>query len=1021
MSKIKKILCMLLVCAMITTQCSLFNTVFAQTEEDEPLKIEVSTDKSSYSSFGIANITVTVTNTSDEIINNISAEAVFEQLAPINSKTSETYKEIESLQSGESFTFSYKATLNANKVNINFFEKIILWFVRLFNGGYNATSHNIEAVTEDITEIKFGKYTVQNVVSVDYEKTYDKIPDADFKAFQDIRESIENLSTKEEVIEILEDEITKGNIKDYQVDETCITFETVFGIKGVWEDETYFSDGNKSVSLNDKSNIVRESPSGNTYADILNQVSSSSIVSSVGDIAVIRPYRSTDFQYDDFLTTGEILADAIGADIDVFDNTNATVSVLENLDNYGIVLVDSHGSLISGEPYICLTQTFNNQQVSSSDLNDIVVNQNNQIRVHSSFFENNYADNAFDDCLIFLGTCYSMYDSSFSDILIEKGVDCVYGYTNIVSVSYCNITLVENMLENLLLDGDSSSKAYNETISVCGKTDPKNKKTDFVMQNSKNLSLYGAFSGLVVESVGASNKPLVNVTVTAENDNYKVTGKTDANGKFTLKLPLGTYKISLSLENYTSTPTTITVDENTTNQAPYLFFMKKDDSSGGDTGSEKASVHGTVIDSESQQSISNVKVTLYAEDTQETYTTVTDEIGDFSFENLTAGRYTLSFEHEDYTINETNSFTLDGGLMFVFTDPFEFTKKDSAGGDDSGETTDPDRTVIDSGNCGANGDNVTWTLYDDGELVISGSGTMKEYGYDSTSRPLWYSYSSYIKTVKIENSIKNIGSYAFSDCANLTNIIISDSVTNIGGAAFKNCENLKIIIIPDNVTRIGDSAFYGCHSLASVTIGSGVKSIGNSAFSMCSNLKKIEIPTSVTSIYDYAFSNCDSLASVVIPKSVTYMEDEVFYCCDSLADITVDLENNYYSSDEYGVLFNKNKTELIKYPQGNTRTSYIIPDSVIVIGERAFSYCTNLTNITISNNVTSVESQSFEKCYSLTNISISNSIISIGWYAFSNCTSLTDVYYTGTQTQWDNLSIDSGNTYLTNATIHYNS
>ncbi|MBQ3151470.1 MAG: leucine-rich repeat protein, partial [Clostridia bacterium] len=179
-----------------------------------------------------------------------------------------------------------------------------------------------------------------------------------------------------------------------------------------------------------------------------------------------------------------------------------------------------------------------------------------------------------------------------------------------------------------------------------------------------------------------------------------------------------------------------------------------------------------------------------------------------------------------------------------------------------------------------------------------------------------------------------------------------------------------------------------------------------------------------------------------IPDSVTSIGDDAFYFCESLTSITVDKNNSNYSSDKYGVLFNKDKTDLIKYPVGNGRTSYTIPDSVTSIGDSAFyscdsltsitipdsvtsigdgafAWCDSLTSVTIGNSVTSIGSSAFYYCYSLTSMTIPDSVTSIGNSAFYGCTNLTDVYYQGTEAQWNKISIGSYNDPLKNATIHF--
>ena len=186
-----------------------------------------------------------------------------------------------------------------------------------------------------------------------------------------------------------------------------------------------------------------------------------------------------------------------------------------------------------------------------------------------------------------------------------------------------------------------------------------------------------------------------------------------------------------------------------------------------------------------------------------------------------------------------------------------------------------------SGTCG---ENLTWTLSDDGVLTISGTGAMTDYSY-SSSAP-WYSSRSSITSVIISDGVTSIGKYAFYDCRSLTSVTIPNSVTSIGAYAFEDCSGLTSVTIPNSVKSIGSQAFSGCSSLTSVTIPNSVTSIGNSAFSDCTGLTSVTIPGSVTSIGYCAFYSCTSLTSVTIPNSVTSIGEGAFWGCTGLTSVT---------------------------------------------------------------------------------------------------------------------------------------
>ncbi len=313
-------------------------------------------------------------------------------------------------------------------------------------------------------------------------------------------------------------------------------------------------------------------------------------------------------------------------------------------------------------------------------------------------------------------------------------------------------------------------------------------------------------------------------------------------------------------------------------------------------------------------------------------------------------------------------------------------------------TLDPGE-LVDSGTAG----DLTWEFYDSGLLKISGQGSMSNYTGGNSP---WYGHRKEITRVEIESGVTSIGDYAFYGCNSLTSVTIPDSVTGIGQYAFSYCSSLTSVTIPDSVTSIGNQAFLDCNSLTSVTIPDSVTSIGQSAFSGCGSLTSVTIPDSVTSIGNQAFWNCTSLTSVTIPDSVTSIGQSAFSGCDSLTSVTI--PDSVTSIGQYAFY-------------GCGLTSVTIPDSVTSIGKYAFYDCDSLTSVTISYGVTRIGDDAFRNCDSLTSVTIPDSVTSIGYWAFYECSSLTDVYYSGSQAQWNTVSISSGNYPLTSAAIHCNS
>ena len=140
------------------------------------------------------------------------------------------------------------------------------------------------------------------------------------------------------------------------------------------------------------------------------------------------------------------------------------------------------------------------------------------------------------------------------------------------------------------------------------------------------------------------------------------------------------------------------------------------------------------------------------------------------------------------------------------------------------------------------------------------------------------------------------------------------------------------------------------------------------------------IEEGVTSIGAYAFYECGQLISVQIPQGVTRIGNGAFTYCRNL-------------------------------------TSVELPDSVTSMDQYAFAGCPRLESVRISAGLSAIAFGAFGECYALREVTIPESVTAIEMYAFKDCISLETVYYGGYPSQWDRISIDSFNEYLSSATI----
>ncbi len=217
-----------------------------------------------------------------------------------------------------------------------------------------------------------------------------------------------------------------------------------------------------------------------------------------------------------------------------------------------------------------------------------------------------------------------------------------------------------------------------------------------------------------------------------------------------------------------------------------------------------------------------------------------------------------------------------------------------------------------------------------------------------------------IVNVNIPNTVTSIDSYAFSACSNLKNITFSNNLKKIDYASFGSCTNLTSISFPASLMEIGRQAFVNCEKLTSVSLSNGLIGIDDRAFRNCKSLSSINIPNSVKDIGTEVFEDCISLKTVSIGYGAetvpTYYS--AFTGCVSLESISIHANNKKYCSVD-GVLYNKNKTEILWYPQGKKTNSYTVPSGIKTLNRNTANDNQYLKNVTIYDNVTYIENEAF--------------------------------------------------------------
>lgn len=252
-------------------------------------------------------------------------------------------------------------------------------------------------------------------------------------------------------------------------------------------------------------------------------------------------------------------------------------------------------------------------------------------------------------------------------------------------------------------------------------------------------------------------------------------------------------------------------------------------------------------------------------------------------------------------------------------------------------------------------------------------------------------------TITVKDGTRRIASSVFSGCTGLTSINIPESVTSIGSNAFSGCTGLTSINIPESVTDIEMYAFSGCTGLKSISIPGSVENIEQGVFEGCTGLTNVYIQDGVTSIDNSAFQRCRSIKTISIPESMGFIDRWAFdYGCyiDTLIwnspNISPSVLRNYYDHSIKFVSFGNKVVQIGDNAFSNCSTldSVVISEGVKAIGERAFSQCWALKSITIPQSVTTIGNEAFSGCSGLKKIVIPETVTNLGGGILDGCNSL---------------------------------
>lgn len=491
---------------------------------------------------------------------------------------------------------------------------------------------------------------------------YKDLTQQDFDNLDSVLDNVEDLGDFDKISSYLSGNTNVETFEKNASNES-VTFTTTSGLTGYWQAD--WSNQVKS-SAKPASFIKSEVP--------INKVSHAMQAASVGtasnkNIAVIRPFRSSQFTYDDFRDCANNITGELGGSVTLRDDANATMSFVKSLNNYGIVMFDTHGALAdvtnsawhlwSSEPYILIGEkmdsvagTFFDADWQSERI--IVIADWRNIAIGAKFFDKYYSDGAFDDTVFFLGSCYSMITNSIAEVLVNKGASVAFGYSDVVSVGYCNNTLDEIMWQSMTKSASTARQGFDNAVNKYGAFDPSNTNTYLRIHGNGSYTIAsdkGKLSGVVKSYKTKQPIRLAKIEI-KDSDGNVVLSKLSStlNGSFEIKLAEGKYTVVISAYGYLTR--TVHDIEITTGNTTYMsesamLYPDSDPEMGGYVINTLSGdrVSGATIRFRTGH---NQKTGAYVKESGSDIVLTSDSSGKYYTDKLTAGYYTAEVRCDEF-------------------------------------------------------------------------------------------------------------------------------------------------------------------------------------------------------------------------------------------------------------------------------------------------------------------------------------------------------------------------------------